>query len=66
MTRRKRLKRFSRNIILAGIIGLGAIFTWFIVQGTLTILPTISGELMIGIGVVGLAVLGFLGWRAIS
>ncbi len=59
------MKRRNKNIITIikniSFFVLGAVFTWAMVEGIISILPKLSGVEMIGIGFIGLGVLGYLG-----
>lgn len=65
LRRNKKVSKFMKNFKLAGGLGLATIFVWMIGQGTLRLFPQIGGVIMIIIGIVGLSILGYLGWRKI-
>lgn len=56
--RTKNIITISKNISL---FVLGALFTWAIVSGFISVIPKVSGLTMIGIGFFGLVLLGYLG-----
>lgn len=61
--KKKRIKKFYKNLVGASFFGLSTVFGWLIVQGALAVLPEITGITLIIIGVLGLAVIGYLGFK---
>lgn len=60
---KKRGRNFAKNLKNATFIGLSIVFGYLILQGALALLPSITGTVMIVVGVIGLAFLGFWGFN---
>ena len=60
---KKNANKLKNNVLAAACFGLATVFAWMIVRGTLKIMPDVTGGTLIAIGIIGLAVLGFFGFK---
>jgi len=63
---KKKFKKLLVSLISASFFGLATVFGWLIVQGTLSVFPKLAGVTAIIIGVVGLGLLGYFGFKTLK
>lgn len=63
---RRESKKLWNNVFGVGTIGLAMFFSWMILQGAINLFPEVTGTTLIVIGVAGLSIMGYLGWKNIG
>ena len=60
---KKRAAKVFKNFKAATTFGLVSVFGWFTVRGILELIPNIAGWTMLTVGIIGLSIMGYLGFK---